>query len=137
MIRATALLAALAFFAGCQAAGSCDSCNTCDADKGHIGNLRHVVLFKFKAGTSAEKIAEIEKAFAELPKKIPAIIDFEWGTNNSPEGHDQGYTHCFLVTFKDAKGREIYLPHPDHKKFVELAGPHFEAVHVVDYVAKK
>ncbi len=136
MIRALALLTVLAIFAGCQAAGTCDTCDTCE-DTGHIGHLRHVVLFKFKAGTTPEKIAEIEKAFAELPKKISAIVDFEWGTNNSPEGHDQGYTHCFLVTFKDAKGREIYLPHPDHKKFVELAGPHFEAVHVVDYVAKK
>ncbi len=136
MIRALSLLAALVMFAGCQAAGTCPSCDTCE-EASHVGHLRHVVLFKFKAGTSPAKIAEIEKAFAELPKKIPAIVDFEWGTNNSPEGQDQCYTHCFLVTFKDAKGREIYLPHPDHKKFVELAGPHFEAVHVVDYVAKK
>ena len=92
-----------------------------------------MVLFKFKEESSAEDIAKIEKAFGELPNKIDAILDFEWGTNNSPEGLADGFTHCFLVTFKDEQGRATYLPHPDHKAFVDLAGPHFEKVLVVDY----
>jgi lysophospholipase L1-like esterase len=95
--------------------------------------LRHVVLFKFKEATTKEQIKEIEDAFAQLPKKIDVIQDFEWGTNNSPEGLAQGYTHCFFVTFKDEKGRETYLPHPEHKKFVELALPKIESALVVDY----
>ena len=72
-------------------------------------------------------------AFAELPKKIDVIDAFEWGTDNSPEMLAQGFTHCFLVTFRDEKGRETYLPHPEHKKFVELALPRIEKVLVVDY----
>ncbi|RMG04807.1 MAG: Dabb family protein, partial [Planctomycetota bacterium] len=39
--------------------------------------LRHVVLFRFKADTKPEDIKAIEKAFAELPKKIPSIVEFE------------------------------------------------------------
>ncbi|OHB72041.1 MAG: stress responsive protein [Planctomycetes bacterium RBG_13_63_9] len=101
-----------------------------------LGQLRHVVLLKFKDGTTKDQLKEIEDAFRALPSKIPTVIGFEWGTNNSPEGLAQGFTHCFLVTFKDAKGREVYLPHPEHKRFVELAGPHFDKVLVVDYVAK-
>ncbi|MEX2216337.1 MAG: Dabb family protein [Phycisphaeraceae bacterium] len=137
MLRLFAILLAVATFAGCKSSSCCD--DVCDDDVAatHLGHLRHVVLFKFKEGTMPEKIAEIEKAFAALPAKIPSIIDFEWGTNNSPEEHAQGYTHCFLVTFKDAAGRAAYLPHPAHNEFVALAGPHFDAVHVVDYVAKK
>ncbi|MGB1128761.1 MAG: Dabb family protein, partial [Haloferula sp.] len=90
-----------------------------------------------KKDAPAEKIAELEKAFAALPEKIDTITDFEWGTNVSPEGHDKGFTHCFLVTFKDKAGLEVYLPHPAHKAFVELLKPLMEDVTVVDYVAKK
>lgn len=97
--------------------------------------LRHVVLFKFKSGTTPEQLADIETAFTKLPDKISEIIDFEWGLNNSPEGLDKGFTHCFFVSFKNEEGREIYLPHPDHKAFVSLASPHIEDVLVFDYWA--
>ena len=106
------------------------------AKKPNVGMLRHVVLFAFKEGTPPEKVKEIEKAFAALPSKIPTICDFEWGTNNSPEGLNDGFTHCFLVTFKDDKGRAVYLPHKAHKEFVDLLKPHLEKALVVDYFAK-
>ncbi|NNM18920.1 MAG: Dabb family protein [Croceitalea sp.] len=99
--------------------------------------LRHVVLFKFKETTSAEDLANIESTFAKLPLKINEIQDFEWGLNNSPEGLEKGFTHCFFVTFNSEAGRDIYLPHPDHKAFVEIASPHIEDVLVVDYWTKK
>lgn len=105
------------------------------ADK--TGKLRHVVLLKFKDNTPAEQIGRIEKAFGQLPSKIPTIVDFEWGTNNSPEGLADGFTHCFLVTFKDAKGREVYLPHPAHKAFVKVLMPHLDKVLVIDYFAQQ
>ncbi len=95
--------------------------------------LRHVVLVKFKADLKPEEIKEVETAFAELPKKIDAIAAFEWGTNNSPEMLAQGYTHCYLISFRDEQGRDAYLPHKAHKEFVELALPRIESVLVVDY----
>lgn len=98
--------------------------------------LRHIVLFKFKEDTSEEELALIEKTFAELPSKISEIVDFEWGTNNSPEGLDKGFTHSFFVSFRSEEDRGIYLPHPDHKAFVEIASPHIEDVLVLDYWVK-
>jgi lysophospholipase L1-like esterase len=95
--------------------------------------LRHVVLVKFKKEVTPEQVAEVTTAFAELPKKIREIKAFEWGTDNSPEGLAQGYTHCFLVTFQDEAGRAAYLPHAEHQKFVELVKPRLESVLVVDY----
>ena len=100
------------------------------------GEYRHVVLFKFKEDAPAEKITALEKAFAALPGKIDTITGFEWGTNVSPEGHDKGFTHCFLVTFKDKAGLEVYIPHPAHKAFVEQLKPLMDDVLVIDYVAK-
>ena len=96
--------------------------------------VRHVVLFKFKDGTSAEKVREIEQAFAKLPEQIEEIKAFEMGTNVSPEGLDQGLTHAFLVTFADEKGRDVYLTHPAHKAFVDILLPHLDKATVVDYV---
>ena len=100
------------------------------------GVYRHVVLFGFKDTATKEDIAAIERAFTELPAKIETIVDYEWGTNVSPEGLDQGHTHCFLVTFKDKAGLEVYLPHPAHQAFVKILKPQLEKVTVVDYVAQ-
>lgn len=95
--------------------------------------LRHVVLFKFKDGTSAEDIKKIEEAFNALPSKIKEIKGFEWGLNNSPENINQGFTHCYFLTFKSEEDRAVYLPHPDHKAFGQIVGPHLDKVLVVDY----
>src|SRR5688500_196341 len=57
--------------------------------------LRHVVLFKFKDSSTPEQIKSVEAAFSALPGQINTIVDYEWGTNVSPENLAQGFTHCF------------------------------------------
>ncbi len=98
--------------------------------------LRHVVMFSFKEGSSAEQIKAVKDAFAALPQKIPQIKSFEWGTNNSPENLAQGYTHCFFLSFASEKDRALYLPHPDHKAFGQLLTPILGKVLVFDYWAE-
>ena len=95
--------------------------------------LRHVVLFKFKESSTEADIAKVEEAFSALPSKIPQIKGYEWGTNNSPEGLDKGFTHCFFLSFDSEEDRAIYLPHPDHKAFGDVLGPHLDDVLVIDY----
>ena len=102
----------------------------------HLGKLRHVVLLQFKEDTKPEDVKKLEQAFRALPSQIPTIVGFEWGTNNSPEGLADGFTHCFLVTFNDAEGRAVYLPHRAHQAFVSRLKPHLEKVLVIDYVAR-
>ena len=99
--------------------------------------LRHVVLFKFKAEVTEAQVKEVVDAFRALPSKIDAIHSFEYGTDVSVEGKADGLTHGFLVTFRDEKGREIYLPHPAHQEFVKLVGPRIEKVLVFDYWTQK
>ncbi|MBC6368657.1 Dabb family protein [Algoriphagus sp. AK58] len=98
--------------------------------------LRHVVLFGFKESSKPEDIQKIVDAFKELPSKISEIKDFEWGTNSSPEGLNQGLTHAFMVTFHSDADRDTYLPHPAHKEFVDILGPHLDKVTVLDYWTK-
>lgn len=98
--------------------------------------LRHVVLFKFKDDASAADVQKVEDAFRALKSKIKLIKDFEFGKNNSPEKLDQGFTHCFFVTFASEKDRDDYLVHPDHKAFVEVLKPYLDKALVVDYWAR-
>jgi hypothetical protein len=98
--------------------------------------LRHFVLFKFKDDAPQEKVNEVVEAFQALPKKIDAILAFESGTDVSVENKAHGYTHGFLVTFRDEAGRAAYLPHPAHKAFGKLARPVLDRVLVFDYWAK-
>ena len=100
-----------------------------------VRKLRHVVIFKFREDATQADIHKVEEAFAALPAKIDAISGFEWGTNNSPEGLNKGFTHCFLLTFDSEEARAEYLPHPDHKAFGGMIGPYIEDVMVVDFWA--
>lgn len=84
--------------------------------------VKHVVVFKYKSTATPEQIQEVTTAFKDLKNKIPGIVSFEYGTNNSPEKLNKGFTHVYLLTFTDAAARDAYLPHPEHKKFGELLG---------------
>lgn len=105
----------------------------------HKEPVRHVVVFKYKQSATAEQIKQVTDAFRELKGKIPGIISFEHGINNSPEGKNQGYTHVYLLTFENIQARDAYLPHAEHKKFGELLGKVgiLEDVFVVDYLAQR
>ncbi|HJQ25016.1 MAG TPA: Dabb family protein [Blastocatellia bacterium] len=97
--------------------------------------VRHVVVFKFKPTATEAQIKEVTDAFRQLKDKIPGILAFEHGVNNSPEKKNLGFTHVYQLTFKDAAARDAYLPHPEHKKFGALLGRLgvLEDVFVVDY----
>ena len=90
---------------------------------------------EYYAGFNAEKarLKAVEDAFGELPSKIDLIKDYEWGTDCSPEGKQQGLTHCFFVTFHSEEDRDAYLIHPAHKEFGKVLGNKASAVTVLDY----
>ena len=80
------------------------------ADKEKV--LRHVVMYKFKDDITPAQLKEVIDTFAALAKKVDTIIGFEHGTNVSREGKSEGFTHCFVVTFRDEKALATYLDHP-------------------------
>jgi hypothetical protein len=97
--------------------------------------LRHVVLFGWKANANKDSIEIAIKAFGELPNQIKTIKSYEWGVNNSPEKLNQGLTHCFVLTFSSEKDRDDYLVHPIHVAFTKLLPNILDKVTVVDYWA--
>lgn len=101
--------------------------------------IRHIVVFKYKPSATEAQIKQVTDAFRGLKGKIPGIISFEHGINNSPENKNQGFTHIYQLTFEDTKSRDNYLPHPEHKKFGELLGTLaiLDDAFVVDYETKQ
>lgn len=99
--------------------------------------LRHIVMFKFKDDVAAAQIKEVVDGFAALAKKIDVIVELEYGTDVGVENLNQGFTHGFVVTFRNEQGRDTYLPHPAHQEFVKLVGPRVDKVLVFDFWATK
>jgi hypothetical protein len=95
--------------------------------------LRHVVLFSFNDGTSEADIEDIRTTFANLKGQIDGILSIETGADVSNEGLQDGFTHCFQVTWPDEEARAVFQPHPAHKAFVDKVGPHVAKVVVIDY----
>ncbi|MFK7844005.1 MAG: Dabb family protein [Rhodothermales bacterium] len=100
-------------------------------------SVRHVVVFKYKPEATEAQIKVITDAFRALKDQIPGITGFEYGTNNSPEGLNQDFTHVYLLTFENAEARDTYLPHPKHAAFGEIlqGSGIFDGAFVIDYVA--
>ncbi len=80
--------------------------------------IKHIVLFKFKPNISDQDIAVLAEKFSLLQKKIPGIVDYTWSENISPEHLGRGYTHGFMMTFKNSAYRDAYIDYPEHKAVV-------------------
>ena len=99
--------------------------------------LRHVVMYKFKDDQTPAQVKEVIDAFAGLPKRVDTIIGFEHGTNVSKEGKSEGFTHVFVVTFKNEADLAAYLVHPAHDAYVKVVRDRREKVIVFDYWADR
>jgi hypothetical protein len=103
------------------------------------GKVVHVVAFKYKKAVTEAKQKELGDALVALKKSIPQIISVEHGKNVSKEGFDKGFHDLFIVTFASEKDRDIYLEHPEHKKFAKMLDGIIadKGIFVYDFIAKE
>ena len=78
--------------------------------------IKHLVLLNFKPGISTAEVAHIFNSLGKLRALITEIQNYSWGSNNSPEGLAQQFTHAFSMDFSDAFARDRYLQHPTHQQ---------------------
>lgn len=95
--------------------------------------IRHILFFTFTGSASPEQIQAVRSAFLEIPDRIEGITGVEWGTNDSPEEKNSGYTHCVLMTFADEAARQRYLPHSAHNDLKAILRPILREIIVLDY----
>ncbi|KAF2096717.1 hypothetical protein NA57DRAFT_78313 [Rhizodiscina lignyota] len=101
----------------------------------------HIVLFEFKPTTHH---TEIQDACARMlalkdkclhpTSKALYVKSMVGGRDNSPEGHQGGFTHGFVAQFENEEDRAYYLNEdPAHLEFVKSLGPIILNVRVVDF----
>lgn len=99
--------------------------------------LTHMAFIKFRDSATEAEIRGFEEAFLALPSEIDTIKSIEWGTNNSPEKHDDGFTHALAVTFDSEANLNKYMSHPAHEAFVQSVIPAVEKVRIFDFISKR
>lgn len=113
------------------------------------GLLRHVVMFRYKPGTTAAMRGEVTMRFLRLaqdsrrPDGSHPVRSIEMGVQNSGEGADAGLQQAFIVTFASEGDRNFYVGKPvimdpawfdpAHEAFKNFAGPALEKVVVFDF----
>ncbi|ALP40851.1 stress protein [Aeromonas schubertii] len=99
--------------------------------------IRHILLVTFKPSAAASEIEAVRQGFLAIPGLIPGVLAVEWGLADSPEGKEEGFTHCVLMTFADERARQRYLPHPDHEALKQRFRPVLERIIVFDYTLSR
>ncbi|MGF1728935.1 Dabb family protein [Photobacterium kasasachensis] len=95
--------------------------------------IRHILLIELNPEASHEQVDAVRLAFEQIPGQIEGVTDVEWGVNDSPEGKNQAFTHCVLMTFEDETARQVYLPHPKHEALKVIFRPIIKNIIVFDY----
>lgn len=95
--------------------------------------IRHILLVRFQSDAEYGAIEAVKAAFQKIREKIEGVQSVEWGENESPEGKNQGFTHCIFMTFADSSARDRYLPHPEHQALISIFHPVIDDIIVFDY----
>jgi hypothetical protein len=95
--------------------------------------LRHVVLFRWKPGTTEAEVAGIESALRKLPARIPCIQSYRFGRDLLIQ--DGNADFALVADFTDQQGLETYANHPDHQAVVrEQIRPITQTREAIQYV---
>lgn len=95
--------------------------------------IRHILFITFTESVSSGQCNAIRQAFLHIPQQVEGVTSVEWGTNDSPEAKNAGFTHCVLMTFADESSRQRYLIHPAHNTLKSIFRPALRNIAVLDY----
>ncbi|XP_076886546.1 stress-response A/B barrel domain-containing protein HS1 [Bidens hawaiensis] len=98
-----------------------------------MGEVKHILLAKFKDGVSQQQIDDLIKGYANLVHQIEPMKSLKWGKDVSIENMNEGFTHVFESTFETVEGIATYVSHPVHVEFATLFLGHLDKVLVVDF----
>jgi len=93
--------------------------------------LYHVVVAKFKKGTSQQEIAEIVAALRALPPRISEIRHYQVGLDVLHSA--RSYDFALVSAFEDLATLERYRAHPDHAPLAQRLRAASASVIVVDF----
>ena len=93
--------------------------------------LTHVVLFKFKPGTTAQDVQTLAEGLGGLPKVIREIREYRFGQDVLHT--ERSYDYALIASFDDLAAMQRYQAHPDHQKVLAHVRAIAANVIAVDY----
>jgi hypothetical protein len=78
--------------------------------------VRHMVLFRFKDGTSDEQIATLSAGLDALPTTIAEVRSYVHGRDMGVRAGNWDYG--VMAEFDSVEDFQIYREHPDHQALV-------------------
>jgi hypothetical protein len=93
--------------------------------------LTHVVLFKFKPGTTAQDIQDLAEGLGGLPHLIEEIREFRFGADVLRT--ERSYDFALISSFDDLDAMQRYQVHPEHQKVLAHVRAISSNVVAVDY----
>ncbi|HEX4868740.1 MAG TPA: Dabb family protein [Acidimicrobiales bacterium] len=84
--------------------------------------IRHIAVFRWAEGTTAEQIDAVAAGLRALPDQVPGIRSYEVGPDlRLGEGR---WDFALAATFDDPAGYQAYVDHPAHQAVAQdLIGP--------------
>jgi hypothetical protein len=83
---------------------------------GEIVVLRHVVLLRWKPGTSESDLQWVRDGLAALPAAIPEILRYAYG--DDARLADGNYDFAIVADFETQLDYHAYANHDDHQKVI-------------------
>lgn len=85
------------------------------------------------------RLLDLKRQCTHPATQQPYITSITGGRDNSPEGHQRGITHAFVVIFANEEDRDYYVKEdPAHQAFIkEIPQELVETLQVVDFAPAK
>ncbi len=93
--------------------------------------LRHLVFFKFNAGTTEGEVDDLIESLRALDGVVPEIRELEVGRDIVRS--ERSFDLALYSTFDDLEAMQRYQVHPDHQAVVAKVKRLCERVAAVDY----
>lgn len=93
----------------------------------------HIVLFKFKAGTTAEQIQHLKDEILKQHGAIPGLLEISFGEDFT--GRAKGYTHAEVALFRNRQALKEFNTSDYHQQLIVThIKPILEDILVLDYL---
>lgn len=80
--------------------------------------LQHIGLMKVRPDAPGAEVRAVLEAIRDLPGKLEGLEAACAGPNVGPPAMGRGYTHGFVMSFRDEEAFRAFLDHPEHQAVV-------------------
>jgi hypothetical protein len=79
--------------------------------------LRHIAVFRWKAGTTDEQVDAIERGLTALRGRLPMLRAYAFGRDQGLRGGNADF--AVVADFDDEDGWRAYTEDPEHRRVIE------------------